>query len=157
MEIRSLQNSAAPFLSVLQIIVFVSLILYVGKTLFIPLGFAFLISFLLFPLCSWTEKKGLPRVPAIILPVFFLFIIFTAAGYFLFVQIAELSYEWYGIKARVTEAIENVSVLLAQHLGLSADSQIEILQNLTNNAGNEILSWLGSTVSSFTEGFVWVK
>ena len=156
MELKSVQNSATPVLSALQIFGIVTLFLYYGKSLFIPLSSAFLISFLLFPLCSWTEKKGIPRVPAIILPVILLFVIATGLGYLLFIQIAEISYEWAGIKTKVTEAIESASISLAENLGVSAERQIEILQKQAESAGNKILSVAGSTVSSFTEAFVYV-
>ena len=46
------------FLKILEYIVIVSFILYFGRTLFIPLSFALLISFILYPVCGWFEKHG---------------------------------------------------------------------------------------------------
>ena len=45
-------------LEILQYVVLICFILYFGKTLFIPLSFSILISFILFPVCKWLEKKG---------------------------------------------------------------------------------------------------
>lgn len=46
------------FLKILEYIVIVSFILYFGRTLFIPLSFALLINFILYPVCGWFEKHG---------------------------------------------------------------------------------------------------
>lgn len=46
------------FLKILEYIVIVSFILYFGRTLFIPLIFALLINFILYPVCGWFEKHG---------------------------------------------------------------------------------------------------
>lgn len=46
------------FLKILEYIVIVSFILYFGRTLFIPLSFALLINFILYPVCVWFEKHG---------------------------------------------------------------------------------------------------
>ncbi|RTY84695.1 AI-2E family transporter [Flavobacterium sp. ZB4P23] len=42
-----------------------ALIFYFRKTLFIPLCFALLISFILYPVCKWIEKKGIQKGLAI--------------------------------------------------------------------------------------------
>lgn len=68
MEQNSTHNVNTRILQILQYFVLICLILYMGRTLFIPLSFAVLISFLLFPVSSWMENKGMPRVLAIILP-----------------------------------------------------------------------------------------
>jgi predicted PurR-regulated permease PerM len=46
-------------LKILQYIFLLSVLLYFGKTLFIPLSFAMLISFILYPVCKWMEQKGI--------------------------------------------------------------------------------------------------
>ncbi|HRI79392.1 MAG TPA: hypothetical protein PLR06_07650, partial [Cyclobacteriaceae bacterium] len=53
------------WLPVLQAIVLVGMILYFGSSLFIPLAFALLISFILYPPCLWFERHGVGRGTAI--------------------------------------------------------------------------------------------
>lgn len=156
MEQKSVNHSHPQMLYVLMYIVLISLILYMGKTLFIPLSFAILISFLLYPVCFWLENKKIPRTMAIILPVILVTVILTGLAYLLFVQLATLSYQWSEINLKLTEALDNISVLLAENLGLGPDKQKEIIYNITNQAGNKILSLLGDTVSGFTDGFVFL-
>ena len=53
----------------LQYIVYGALLLYFGRDILIPLSFAALISFVLYPACAWLERKGIGRLTAIILSV----------------------------------------------------------------------------------------
>jgi predicted PurR-regulated permease PerM len=156
MEQNSAQNTNTRILHVLQYFVLICLILYLGRTLFIPLSFAVLISFLLFPVSSWMENKGMPRVLAVILPGLLAFLFLGSLAYLLFAQLAELTYEWSDINNKVIEGLQNVSVLLADNLGLSADKQSEIIQNIAGNAGNKIFSLLGSAFTGFTDSFVFL-
>ena len=50
-------NKKYSVLEILQFIVLASLILYFGKTLFIPLSFSLLMSFILYPICKWMQIK----------------------------------------------------------------------------------------------------
>src|SRR5262245_61541938 len=40
--------------------------LYWGQRIFVPLALAVLLTFLLSPLVSWLERRGLPRIPAVL-------------------------------------------------------------------------------------------
>ncbi|MBK8820710.1 MAG: hypothetical protein IPN49_17110 [Saprospiraceae bacterium] len=64
MEQNSTHNVNTRILQILQYFCTHLPDLYMGRTLFIPLSFAVLISFLLFPVSSWMENKGMPRVLA---------------------------------------------------------------------------------------------
>lgn len=54
-----------PFLKILLEITLVLALLYFGRTLFVPLFFAVLVSFIIYPFCRWLERKGFSRVLAI--------------------------------------------------------------------------------------------
>jgi predicted PurR-regulated permease PerM len=47
-----------------------SAILYLGRSLFIPLSFSILMSFVLYPICRWLEKKRIGKIWAIIISLF---------------------------------------------------------------------------------------
>lgn len=60
---------------------FFVLLVYLGKSLLIPLSFGLLISFILYPLCKWLEKRKVPGILAIILSlVLFTGIVLTFLG-----------------------------------------------------------------------------
>ncbi len=46
---------------------FFVVLIYLGKSLLIPLSFGLLISFILYPICKWLERRKLPSIIAIIL------------------------------------------------------------------------------------------
>jgi predicted PurR-regulated permease PerM len=54
------------------------MLLYLGRPLFIPLAFAMLISFVLYPMCRWLEGKGVNRVWAIVLMILLLTLLLFA-------------------------------------------------------------------------------
>ncbi|MGI8893020.1 MAG: hypothetical protein ACR2GN_06125, partial [Bacteroidia bacterium] len=53
------------FLKWLLIILFGSILLYLGEVLFVPLAFALLISLVLYPVCKWLERHHFSKVAAI--------------------------------------------------------------------------------------------
>lgn len=46
---------------------FLLMLLYLGRSLLIPLSFGLLISFILYPICRWLERRKVPSMVAIIL------------------------------------------------------------------------------------------
>ncbi|MBX7240869.1 MAG: AI-2E family transporter [Bacteroidia bacterium] len=146
------KDSLQQILMIVQVFVFSILILYLGKTLLIPLSFSLLISFILYPVCKWLENKGINRGVAITLPVFLVIMVLGGLSWLLISQLMEFTAEWINIKGKLLETVQQVSLLLTEKLGLSTKKQAEMLNDLANNAGNKVFSILGSTASSFSEG-----
>lgn len=147
------KNNLQQLTTVLHCVILVVIILYFGKTLFIPLSFSFLIGFILFPICRWMEQKGVNRGLAVAVPTTTVFLVLGGMGYMLINQLLDFSYNWGNIKEKTTAIVQTLSYYIADKLGLSAERQLEILQNLVDNAGNKVFNLLGSTVSSFSDGF----
>ena len=80
-------------LEILQFIVLLSLILYFGKTLFIPLSFSLLVGFILYPICKWMETKGINKGIAIVISILGVTLLAGAIIYLLFVQFSEFLVE----------------------------------------------------------------
>src|SRR5689334_17774221 len=58
-------NTTIPLLRYLQLVCLLTVILYFGATLFIPMSYGLFIAIVLLPTCKWLEKKGWPRSLAI--------------------------------------------------------------------------------------------
>lgn len=59
----------------------ITIILYFGQSLLIPISFGLLISFILYPVCHWLENHHFSRVTAILTSLlFFLIILFMLTG-----------------------------------------------------------------------------
>ena len=74
-------------LEILQFTVLISFLLYFGRTLFIPLSFAMLISFILYPICKWIEQKGISRSVAISITILFISVLIGVIVFLLFNQL----------------------------------------------------------------------
>ena len=144
-------NKKFSALEILQFTVLVCVLLYFGKTLFIPLSFSMLISFILYPVCKWMEQKGISPGIAIFISIFGVMLFFAAVIYLLFTQVVEFSNEWQTFKIKLLETAHQLSILLAERFNISADKQMAFLKNVVNNSGNQALSLLKITLYSLSE------
>lgn len=139
------------FVIILEGIILLALLLYLGKSLFIPLAFAFLISFILYPICHWMENHGINRTIAIGLPLVLMILVFTGLGYLVIAFLLEHFHEMADIKPKLIEALQSFHLFLAENLGLSKELQEEITQNLINSTGNNLYKASSGTVSSLSK------
>jgi predicted PurR-regulated permease PerM len=138
-------------LEILQYVILVSLILYFGKTLFIPLSFALLISFILYPICKWMEKKGIHQTMAIALSLFTLTLLFGFILYLLFVQLFEFYNEWQALELKLQETLTQLSLLVTDYFGISQEKQLTFIKSSIDNSSSSVFLFLRSTVYSFSQ------
>jgi len=136
---------------ILECTVLILVLLYFGRTLFIPLGFASLISFILYPLCVWMEKKKMPRSVAILLCILGIGLLFGVVIYFLYRQVMEFSHEWLTLKSNFLDTMGQLGAFISEEFGISVQDQKSFLQNSINNSGSQGLEFLKSTAFSVTE------
>ena len=148
-----LSNRNFSVLEILQYIILISVLLYFGKTLFIPLSFSLLISFILYPICKWMESKGINQSVAILVSLFAVLILAGAVVYLLFSQIVEFSTEWQPFKEKLFETINHLSAFLTERFGISTEKQLDFLKNSINNSGSQAISFLKITLYSLSESF----
>ncbi len=135
-------------LVILEYATLISFLLYFGRSLFIPLSFSILISFILYPICKWLEKKGANRSVAIFISMFILTIFLSGIIYLLFTQIIAFSNEWGALKSKLLDSIHHLSVFLFNRFGISIESQANMIRNMEDNSGSQILQLLSGTASS---------
>lgn len=138
-------------LEILQYTVLVSLLLYFGSTLFIPLSFSVLISFVLYPICKWLEKQGINKSIAIFIAMFGVTVLMSGVVYLLILQIIEFSNEWQKLSIKLTETANLCSIYLAKELGISTEKQVLFFKNMLNNAVFEGFNFIKNTALSFSE------
>lgn len=148
-----LKNSNSPIsaIEILLYIVLISVILYFGKTLFIPLSFSLLISFILYPICKWIEAKGISQSISLSIALFFVTLFFAVLIYLLIIQITAFSNEWEPFKMKLIETVNQLSTFLADQFGISTEKQLDYLKNSINNSGSQTLSILKNAAYSFSE------
>ncbi|WP_268846045.1 AI-2E family transporter [Flavobacterium aestivum] len=143
-------------LEILQYIVLILVLLYFGKTLFIPLSFAMLVSFILYPLCKWMEKNGIHPNLAIGLSLVTVVIFFGTILYLLFSQILQFSNEWQTLELKLEETLNQLSVFLTEQFGVNEEKQQNYIKNAINNSSTQIFTFLKNTVYSFSESLYYL-
>ena len=144
-------NKKFTVLEILQFTVLACILLYFGKTLFIPLSFSMLISFILYPICKWMEQKGISKGIAIFMAIFGVMLFFGAVLYLLFTQVVAFSNEWQTFKEKLTETVSQLSVLIAERFDVSSEKQTSFIENAIDNSGTQAISLLKITAYSISE------
>jgi predicted PurR-regulated permease PerM len=148
-----IQKRPFSVLEIFQILVLTTLILYFGKTLFIPLSFSLLISFILYPICKWLEKKGINKGLAISISFSILSLFLASVFYLMLTQVITFSEEWHILRDKLSETGSQVSGYINDKFDISFEKQSEYLKNTINNSGSQTFSLIKNTAYSFSESF----
>jgi predicted PurR-regulated permease PerM len=140
--------SESPTLRVLQYVIYGSIVLYFGRSILIPLSFAALISFVLYPVCAWLQRKGIGRLTAILFAVSLLIILGLLLVALLVGQFVAFVQEWPSVQQKVLEALDQLSHFLVDSLGISLDQQKSLLSRLSDPSGGGILLMIRNTLSA---------
>lgn len=137
-----------PTLRILQVIVFSSVILYFGRNIFIPVSFALLISFVLYPMCAWMERKKLGRMSAIAIAMIFLLLLGILLAALFVSQVLSFMDEWPTLKEKLFTAVEGLSQFLINSLGISIEKQHDWISTITDPSGGNMLQMISSALSA---------
>lgn len=132
----------------IQNVVIILIILYLGRGLFVPLSFALLISFILYPVCRWLEEKKVRRTPAIIISLSALIVISTALLTGVVWQLVSFAQEWPRLQTKLAETLLSLSEFIANSLGISIAEQKRIFSEFLQNSGSDALSLVRQTISA---------
>src|SRR5688500_4921086 len=122
-----LKSPEVSYLRWLQYVLYGAAILYFGKEVLIPLSFALLISFVLYHVCAWIERKGLGRLTSIILAVLLLVVLGLMLVALLVSQFVSFFEEWPSLQVKINSALADLSRFFVDVLGVSRDQQKNIL------------------------------
>jgi predicted PurR-regulated permease PerM len=142
------------WLKLLQYTVLVSVLLYFGRPLFVPLSFALLISFVLYPICSWLERKGLPRWGAILVCLLLLLLVVGGPMFLLVKQMLRFSEEWPLLQEKLVRTWDNLSEHLSQHWGINASRQLQWTEQMAANAAATAFNVVRDVVYTSAVSFV---
>ena len=144
---NGLSDAVAGKLGWLKYFLYVAIVLYFGRDLLVPVSFALLISFVLYPLCRWLETKGIGRLAAVLVSLLAL----ALAGLFVFAllvsQFISFLNEWPGVYDKVVRTLNELSAFLTDKVGVSADRQKYMLNRLSDQSGENVLGMLKGVIS----------
>src|SRR5437868_4624598 len=92
-----------------------TVVLYYGRSLLVPLAFAWVLAFLLLPLCRRLEAWRLPRPLAVVLCILLLAGFFAGLFYLLSWQLSDIMQNGAELKTRINGSVSQVQNWLAEH------------------------------------------
>ena len=132
----------------LQIIVFVSAILYFGKILFIPLFFGLLIAIVMYPICRWFEIHGWNKSLAIACCLIIVTIAFAAVFALLVWQLHVFSKDLPDILNRFESVMQKIQKWAIENTGIKIDLQKDWNENFTGTIGGILKSTVQTTINT---------
>ncbi len=128
----------------LHAVALVLLFMYLGKSILVPLVFAFLIAVLLYPLVKFFERIGIPRALACLAGILLTVVVFGSVIYFFSSQVVSISRDLPGLQARVTEKLGSLQGWIADKYHIDNAAQTAYI----NKSANGVLSTAVNSVAS---------
>jgi predicted PurR-regulated permease PerM len=123
-------SSQPDWLRLLLYVLVIGVLLHLGQALFVPLSFALLISFMLYPVCHWLEKRRVPRSLAITLALLLLVLLTGSLLFLLIQQFSQFSQEWPGMRDKIIGLIEKISRYLTRQFNMPLTIQTLWLERM---------------------------
>lgn len=131
------QDHQAPFYQRLSLILLslgiLSVGLYLGREIVLPIMFAVLLSTLLLPFTNYLAGKGLPKVLSITLPVLLTVAIIAGILYLLSLQVMHFLDDTPALKERVSEVSDSFQKWIRQNTHITIRKQNEYIKNTVND------------------------
>lgn len=145
-------------LKYLQAVFIIIVVLYFGRSLFVPLSYGLLIAIVLYPICKWLEQHGWPRSLAITVCLLIVLILFGAIISLLVIQVNVFRKDLPELISRVKPALLHFQQWVQASFGVSISSQDQLwnnaASNISSNVGNIAQNTLSATASTFFTLFI---
>ncbi len=113
------------------------LLLYYGRTLFIPMFYGLFIAVVLYPVCRRLENRGFPKSLAITTELLIVFLLFTVLIWLLVAQFNAFLKDLPELKVKLQPALGNLQHWLENNFNISIAAQDEWWQSESNQlSGN---------------------
>jgi predicted PurR-regulated permease PerM len=132
----------------LQYILVCGLLLYFGRSFFIPISVSLLISFVLYPVCIWLERHRFNRGAAISLSISLLVLGGLGLGYLFFRQIIDFSSEWPQLEKKLVQSLLQLSDYISGNFSIKSEEQVVILKDALKKSSFQILGFFPQVVYS---------
>jgi predicted PurR-regulated permease PerM len=149
-------NRSTPFYVKLSLILLmltlIGFIVFIGQDIIVPLAFSILLAILLLPFNNYLERKGVPRVLAIILSLTLSIIFIGAIVYFLSSQIARFVDDIPAVKQHLNDHLKTVQKWISQQFNMTKTEQTTLMVDATEKIKSTGSGFLGDTFLSLTQG-----
>lgn len=147
--------AGSKWVNLLLVTLLLAMLLYLGRQLFIPISYALLISFVLYPMCKWMERKGFSKSMAILTGVSLIVIFFLLMLLILFWQFRVFLDEWPRLRVQLLSLEVDLNRALTDRLGFPEGQISRWSSGFFEGTGGSLLA-LGQSVGSFFMGLVMI-
>jgi predicted PurR-regulated permease PerM len=141
------KNSAIPFL---LFTVLLSVVLYYGRELLVPLVYAAFFAMLMAPVCRKLEDKKVNRVIAVIVCVFILLVALLGIFAVLVGEITSFIDDLPAIQKKILEALTNLESFIEHKFDMPPTRQVALIKQQINSAGASTGSYFGRVIGGVT-------
>src|SRR5690242_9335336 len=106
---------------------------YIGKSILLPFGFAFLIAVLLQPVENFFLRMGIPRVPAILITLLIAFAVLFAIITFISSQVSSFVSDVPAIEKNLTRFVSDVQDWINNTFHFSRQQQEQLIKEAKSN------------------------
>jgi predicted PurR-regulated permease PerM len=142
-------NTQKPILKYLQITLFTSVLLYFGKTLFIPFFYGLLIAIVLYPVCKKLEQHKWPRSLSITLGLSMVVILFAAILALLVLEINAFRRDLPELRTKLGPSLLQLQQWIENNFSISIEGQNKWLQRTVSSLGDNTGILLRGTANTF--------
>jgi predicted PurR-regulated permease PerM len=140
--------SDLPFVRWLQFFLYAGILLYLARDILIPVSFAMLISFVLYPVCAWFERHGAGRLSAIVLSLLMLLLLFALLTGLLVNQMIGFLNEWPSLQTKMVQSLASLSEGLDDALGFSKTRQQTLIDEVSKQMGRDFLGIVQNAIAT---------
>ena len=141
-------SSSGLVLQYLQIIFFSSVLLYLGRSLFIPLCFGLLVAIIMYPVCKWLEERKLNRSLAITICLLIVAVLFALIIYLMIWQVNVFRNESAGFLSRLEKTYQTLQVWVKECFGFSLDGVDSLVNSIRPGLSSLLGGALQATIST---------
>lgn len=152
MEASAKIPSYVRFTLVLISLCIVTIILYIGQNIFIPLLLSVFFAIILSPFVGFLNVKlKFPHTIAVLVTVILFFILIAGIVVLISWQISDMTDDWIKIKKNLLIHYESAQHWIKQKYNLSYKKQDGYIQQVANGTMSAESNLMGNTLSSFTD------
>ncbi|MBI1344254.1 MAG: AI-2E family transporter [Terrimonas sp.] len=124
----------------MALVIFIAmLVLYYGKTLFIPMSYGLFIAMVMYPLSNWLERHHWPRTLSVSLSLLIVILLFSALLSLLFIQFKVFQKDVPYLMAKVRPSLQDFQGWVQSSFGFSIEKQNAWIETQKDNMGNDLV------------------
>ncbi len=132
----------------LLFLVLLTVVLYYGRPILIPLVFAIMLAMLMAPLCRWLDARGLPRGASSFICILILLLVFLGMIAILMAQLSGFIQDLPLFEQKTNEMLVSIQLFIEKQFNIPTSQQAEMITRETKNISQSLGSYFSSVLRS---------